>query len=48
VREELFGAERLELHAQSLAAAQPVTGAPPPVLSLHRRLDDNARVLLAA
>jgi len=48
VRQELFGAERLELHAQSLAAAQPVTATPPPVLSLHRRLDDNARVLLAA
>lgn len=25
VREELFGIERLEQHAQSLAAAQPVT-----------------------
>ena len=48
MRQELFGAERLELHAQSLAAAQPVTDTPPPVLSLHRRLDDNARVLLAA
>ena len=48
MRGELFGAERLEQHAQTLAAAQPVTAAPPPVLSLHRRLDDNARVLLAA
>ena len=47
VREELFGVERLEQHAQSLAAAQPVTKTPPVVLSLHTRLDDNAAVLLA-
>ncbi|WP_423200770.1 GH36-type glycosyl hydrolase domain-containing protein [Cupriavidus sp. H19C3] len=48
VREELFGIERLEQHAQSLAAAQAVTTRPPRVLSLHRRLKDNAAVLLAA
>jgi cyclic beta-1,2-glucan synthetase len=48
VRQELFGIERLEQHAQTLAAAQPVTAKPPAVLSLHRRLDDNAAVLLAA
>ena len=48
VREELFGVERLEQHAESLAAAQPVTTRPPVVLSLHTRLDDNAAVLLAA
>lgn len=48
VREELFGGERLEQHADSLAAAQPVTANPPRVFSLHRRLDDNAAVLLAA
>lgn len=48
VREELFGVERLELHARSLAAAQPVSTRPPVVLSLHTRLDDNAAVLLAA
>ncbi|WP_265520030.1 GH36-type glycosyl hydrolase domain-containing protein [Nitratireductor luteus] len=48
VREELFSVERLEQHAQSLAAAQPVTGRPPTVLSLHTRLNDNAAVLLAA
>ncbi len=48
MRQELFGTERLELHAQTLARAQPITATPPPVLSLHRRLDDNARVLLAA
>ncbi|MPV57866.1 glycosyl transferase [Burkholderia sp. HI2761] len=48
VRDELFGIERLEQHAQSLAAAQPVTDQPPVVLSLHTRLDDNAAVLLAA
>ncbi len=48
VRAELFGVERLEQHAQSLAAAQPVTKKPPAVLALHTRLDDNAAVLLAA
>lgn len=48
VREELFGSERLEQHAQSLAAAQPVTDRPPAVFSLHTRLNDNAAVLLAA
>jgi len=48
VREELFGAERLEQHAESLAAAQPVTTRPPAVLPLRIRLNDNAAVLLAA
>jgi len=48
VREELFGTERLEHHARSLAAAQPVTRRPPAVLPLHARLNDNAAVLLAA
>ena len=48
VREELFGVERLEQHAESLATAQPVTTKPPLVLSLHARLDDNAAVLLLA
>ncbi|QYD67891.1 glycosyl transferase [Paraburkholderia edwinii] len=48
VRDELFGVERLEQHAQSLAASQPVTNKPPVVLALHMRLNDNAAVLLAA
>ncbi|WP_162999660.1 hypothetical protein, partial [Pseudomonas viridiflava] len=48
VREELFGIERLEQHAQSLAAAQTVSARPPRVLSLQRRLKDNAQVQLAA
>ena len=48
IREELFGIERLEQHAQSLAAAQHVTAQPPKVLSLRARLTDNAAVLLAA
>ncbi|GAB2178431.1 glucoamylase family protein [Dongia sp. agr-C8] len=47
VREELFSIERLEQHAESLAAAQPVTAKPAKVLSLHARLNDNAAVLLA-
>jgi cyclic beta-1,2-glucan synthetase len=48
VREELFGLERLEIHAQSLAAAQRVTARPPSVVSLQARLADNAAVLLRA
>ncbi|HBO3986802.1 TPA: glycosyl transferase [Pseudomonas aeruginosa] len=48
VREELFGIERLEQHARSLAAAQQVSANPPRVLSLHSRLRDNAAELLQA
>lgn len=48
IREELFGIERLELHAQSLATAQPVTVSPRRVRSLRRRLSENATALLAA
>ncbi len=48
VRQELFGIDRLELHARTLAAAQPVTLASPKVPSLHSRLNENARVLLSA
>jgi cyclic beta-1,2-glucan synthetase len=48
VREELFGIERLEQHARSLAAAQRVSARPPPVPSLHARLRENAAELLAA
>lgn len=46
VREELFSAERLEQHAGSLALNQSVTSTPPKVVSLARRLNDNARALL--
>ncbi len=48
VREELFGIERLEEHAASLAAAQRITQTPPSVLPLATRLDHNAEILLAA
>ncbi len=48
VREELFSVERLEQHAESLAAAQRVAKTPVAVLSLHARLKDNAAVLLSA
>src|SRR5690606_20130897 len=48
IREELFGVERLEQHALSLAAAQSISARPPSVLSLHHRLNENATVLLAA
>ena len=47
VREELFSAERLEQHAGSLALAQEVTTSPPKVVSLTRRLNDNAKTLLS-
>jgi cyclic beta-1,2-glucan synthetase len=48
VREELFSAERLEQHARSLAAAQPVTSRPAKGNSLAGRLADNGAVLLDA
>ncbi|PZX48780.1 cyclic beta-1,2-glucan synthetase [Cereibacter changlensis] len=48
IRGELFGLERLEDHARSLARVQSVGGRPPRVLPLNRRLKDNASVLLAA
>ncbi len=48
VREELFGVERMEQHAESLAAAQRITTRPRSVLPLQARLSDNAAVLLAA
>lgn len=48
IREELFGIERLEEHARSLAAAQPVTKRPPRTSSSAARLADNAAVLLDA
>jgi len=48
IREELFSAERLEQHAESLAAAQPVTAAPIHRQSLAARLRENEAVLLGA
>ena len=48
IREELFSAERLEQHARSLAAAQPVTPKPTRGYRLVRRLADNEAVLLDA
>lgn len=48
IREELFGIERLEQHAESLAAAQSVSARAPSVPRLRSRLDGNAAVLLAA
>jgi cyclic beta-1,2-glucan synthetase len=46
IREELFSIERLEEHARSLAAAQPVTPRPVRGHPLAGRLADNATVLL--
>ena len=48
IRSELFGIERLEQHAQSLAASQPVHAALTAGKSLVVRLRDNERVLLEA
>jgi cyclic beta-1,2-glucan synthetase len=48
VREELFGTERIEEHARSLALAQPVTARPIRVRPLASRLAENAAVLLDA
>jgi cyclic beta-1,2-glucan synthetase len=48
IRAELFSVERLEEHARSLAAAQPVTPKPAKAPPLARRLVDNEAVLLHA
>ena len=48
VRAELFSVERLEEHARSLAAAQPVTPKPAKGHPLAGRLADNGAVLLDA
>jgi cyclic beta-1,2-glucan synthetase len=45
IRAELFSVERLEQHAESLAAAQAVASNPKRGIPLARRLNDNARVL---
>ncbi|WP_417532447.1 GH36-type glycosyl hydrolase domain-containing protein, partial [Marinobacter lipolyticus] len=44
----MFGQERLEEHAKSLAKAQQVFDFEPSVLSLQHRLDENAVALLAS
>ena len=48
LREEIFSIERLEQHAQTLAAAQPVGSIPGFGRSLATRLRSNEKVLLAA
>ena len=48
LREEIFSIERLEQHAASLAAAQPIAGRPLLERSLSARLRDNEKALLAA
>jgi cyclic beta-1,2-glucan synthetase len=45
IRAELFGIERLEQHAESLAAAQHIAPSPRRGRPLAKRLHDNARVL---
>ena len=48
IREELFGVERLQAHARSLAVAQQVADKPSRGLPLAGRLADNGAVLLDA
>ena len=48
IREELFSTERLEHHAESLAAAQLITARPMTGRSLAARLKENESVLLRA
>jgi len=48
IRAEIFGIERLEQHAESLASAQRTTEEPSKGRNLLARVDENARVLLAA
>lgn len=49
IRADLFGTERLEHHAQSLASAQPISpGRPLRVIPLDRRVRENAEILLKA
>jgi cyclic beta-1,2-glucan synthetase len=48
IRAELFGIERLEQHAESLAAAQRIAASPKSGRRLDRRLKDNGRALLDA
>ncbi len=48
LREEIFSIERLEQHAQSLAAAQGISRRPGFQRSLRARLRNNEKVLLAA
>ncbi len=48
IRDVVFSQERLESHAESLAAAQPVSINPPKVVSLRKRLASNAEELFQA
>src|SRR5690348_9453905 len=48
IRAELFGVERLEQHAESLAIAQRVTSRPDKRRPLLARVSDNGRVLREA
>src|SRR5438445_12141767 len=48
IRAELFGVERLEQHAESLAAAQPVMSELEKGRRLLPRVEDNGRVLREA
>lgn len=48
IRAEIFSVERLELHAQTLAAAQTITNNPRRLRKLTPRVRENGRILLEA
>jgi cyclic beta-1,2-glucan synthetase len=48
IRSELFSVERLEQHAETLAAAQPVTARDDPGRPMRARINENAKVLVDA
>ncbi len=48
IREELFSVERLEQHAESLAAAQSISSQPKKGRPLAKRVRDNGEALLEA
>jgi len=48
IRAELFSVERLEQHAESLAAAQQIAPNPKRGRPLAKRLSDNSRILTEA
>ncbi len=48
IRAELFSPERLETHAQTLAAAQPVAADGHPAAELRSRARNNRKVLVGS
>jgi cyclic beta-1,2-glucan synthetase len=48
ISSEIFGLDRFRQHARSLAESQKIATSPKPVISIIRRLDENAKALLNA